>query len=211
MPPHAPNSKNSLEIRDRSLILRTHNHRSGAACFDPAHDDGFSPAVSAFPAGRRARAERTRLLPWQGFRRPAFPEPTLMTDLDFWIDRAEPDDEPAIERLLDGAFGPSRHDKTSYRYRESVEPVAELRLVARTQAGLVGTVRCWPVAVGSNFAPALLLGPLAVDPAHRGHGIGSALMRRALDFATGARHNLVLLVGDLALYRNFGFVTAAPF
>ncbi|MBI3516181.1 MAG: N-acetyltransferase [Proteobacteria bacterium] len=134
-----------------------------------------------------------------------------MTTPDFWIDRAEPDDEAAIEALLDTCFGADRLTKTSYRYRDAVAPVPELLLVARRAAGVIGTVRCWPIAIGSNFAPALLLGPLAVDPADRGRGIATALMRRALDLATGAGHNLVLLVGDAAFYRAFDFVPAAPF
>jgi predicted N-acetyltransferase YhbS len=134
-----------------------------------------------------------------------------MTDQDFWIDRAEPGDEPAIEQLLDAAFGPERLTKMSYRYRDGVSAVPELRLVARIAGGLVGTVRCWPIAIGGTFAPALLLGPLAVAPDQRGRGIASALMRRVLDLATAAGHNLMLLVGDAAFYRGFGFVPAAPF
>ncbi|HUA54901.1 MAG TPA: N-acetyltransferase [Candidatus Sulfotelmatobacter sp.] len=133
-----------------------------------------------------------------------------MTHPDFWIDRAKPADEPAVEDLLDAAFGADRQAKLSYRYRDKVEPVPELKLVARTAAELVGTVRCWPIAIGSAFAPALLLGPLAVAPAHQGRGIARALMRRVLDLATDAGHNLVLLVGDPAFYRAFGFVPATP-
>jgi len=134
-----------------------------------------------------------------------------MTTDDFWIDRAAPDDEPAVEALLDRCFGHDRLAKRSYRYRDGVNPVAELLLVARNPGGLIGTVRCWPVAVGQHFVRALLLGPLAVDPAQRGRGIASALMRRALDFAADAGHDLVLLVGDAAFYRRFGFVPATPF
>jgi predicted N-acetyltransferase YhbS len=134
-----------------------------------------------------------------------------MTDSTFWIDRAEPGDETAIEQLLDRCFGPDRLTKRSYRYRDGVNPIAELQLVARGTDGLVGTVRYWPIAVGQHFARALLLGPLAVDPGHRGVGIATALMRRALDFATGAGHDLVLLVGDAEFYRRFGFVPAARF
>ena len=134
-----------------------------------------------------------------------------MTAPAFWIDRATPDDEPAVERLLDRCFGPGRLAKRSYRYRDAVNPVSELLLVARSAEGVIGTVRYWPVAVGPHFARALLLGPLAVDPAHRQRGIASALMRRALDFATDAGHDLVLLVGDAAFYRRFGFEPAAPY
>jgi predicted N-acetyltransferase YhbS len=134
-----------------------------------------------------------------------------MTTTDYWIDRAAPDDEPAIERLLDACFGADRLTKKSYRYRDAVAPVPELLLVARDAGGLIGTVRCWPIAIGADFAPALLLGPLAVDPGHRGRGVATALMRRALDLATDAGHNLVLLVGDAAFYRAFDFVPATPF
>jgi predicted N-acetyltransferase YhbS len=134
-----------------------------------------------------------------------------MTNIDFWIDRAEPGDETAIEHLLDACFGADRLAKTSYRYRDGVNPVATLQLVARTAGGLVGTVRYWPIAIGQHFTRALLLGPLAVAPDQRGRGIGTALMRRALDFATDAGHDLVLLVGDVNFYRPFGFVPAARY
>lgn len=134
-----------------------------------------------------------------------------MSNDDFWIDRAEPGDQDAIEQLLDLCFGADRQAKLSYRYREGVNPVAELLLVARTADGLVGTVRYWPIAIGAHFVRALLLGPLAVAPEQRGRGIGGALMRRALDFATDAGHDRVLLVGDADYYRPFGFVPAARY
>jgi predicted N-acetyltransferase YhbS len=51
----------------------------------------------------------------------------------------------------------------------------------------------------------LLLGPLAVNPAHRNQGIGSALMRHALAEAGRRGHRAVLLVGDAAYYGRFGF------
>jgi predicted N-acetyltransferase YhbS len=69
---------------------------------------------------------------------------------------------------------------------------------------IVGTVRLWDVSAGPD-RPALLLGPLAVAPQHQGTGIGSALMRYALAAATRRGHAAVLLVGDLAYYRRFGF------
>ncbi len=53
--------------------------------------------------------------------------------------------------------------------------------------------------------PALLLGPLAVDPAHEGKGIGGMLMRAAVQEAKNRGHGAVLLVGDAAYYERFGF------
>ena len=51
----------------------------------------------------------------------------------------------------------------------------------------------------------MLLGPLAVDDAWRGLGIGAALMRRATEAAQRLGHKAVLLVGDAPYYGRFGF------
>lgn len=129
----------------------------------------------------------------------------------FSITTERAEDGPAIEELLDAAFGPFRDTKVSYRYRAGVEPVAGLKLVARdANQHPVGTIRYWPVLVGRAARPALLLGPLAVATDWRARGIGTALVRRTLDMAAWARHERVLLVGDEGYYGRFGFVPAAP-
>ena len=132
----------------------------------------------------------------------------------YQITTERPEDGPAIELLLDQAFGANRQSKISYRYREGVAPATGLSLVARTAAPAperpIGSLRFWPVAIGPLARQALLLGPLAVTPDRQGHGIGGALVRQGLDMATWARHRLVLLVGDLAYYGRFGFRPAAP-
>ena len=61
-----------------------------------------------------------------------------------------------------------------------------LSFVAVEDGRIVGTVRLWDVAAGAD-RPALLLGPLAVDPAFRRRGIGAALMRHALHGGRPAR------------------------
>ena len=58
---------------------------------------------------------------------------------------------------------------------------------------------------GRPGPPALLLGPLAVDPECRNRGIGSALVRRALRDASRLGHGAVLLVGDAPYHGRFGF------
>jgi predicted N-acetyltransferase YhbS len=129
----------------------------------------------------------------------------------FTITTERPEDGAVIEELLDTAFGPFRDSKVSYRYRAGVAPVAHLKLVARNaDDGLIGTIRYWPVLVGHAAKPGLLLGPLAVAESARALGIGAALVRRTLDMAAWARHERVLLVGDPAYYKRFGFVAAAP-
>lgn len=131
----------------------------------------------------------------------------------FSLSPERPDDAAAIERVLDAAFGADRHAKRSYAYRRHVESVAALRLTARDAADrLVGTIRYWPIAIrrANTTVPALLLGPLAVEPALKGIGLGRALVRESLEMARAQGHALVLLVGDLEYYAPFGFVPAAP-
>lgn len=130
----------------------------------------------------------------------------------FVLTTERPEDGPAIEALLDLTFGPQRRQKTSYRYRTGVARVPELSMVARDRNDkVVGTIRYWPIAIGAQFQPALLLGPIAVDPAWQKQGVGAALMRHTLDMAAWAGHQIVLLVGDETYYRRFGFRPASAY
>lgn len=117
-------------------------------------------------------------------------------------------DVPAREALLDACFGPSRFAKTCERLREGRRPAAGLALVVERAGALVATVRLWNVSAGPGH-PALLLGPIAVDPGLQGAGIGSRLMRDVLGRAAAFGHDAVLLVGDEPYYRRFGFTGEA--
>ena len=112
---------------------------------------------------------------------------------------------PAIERLLDTAFGEARRHKTSQRVRAGQTPVRELSLVALDGEQLVGTVRLWRIVAGERGRRALLLGPLAVDTRWRDRGIGGGLIDEALTRARAAGEKAVLLVGDEPYYARFGF------
>ena len=128
----------------------------------------------------------------------------------FTIDRENAGDVVARERLLDRVMGEARFRKSSEKLRRGRLPAEGLALVARDADGhVIGTVRLWNVEAGvdadGNPVPALLLGPLAVDCAHEGKGIGGALMRAAITEAGGRGHGAVLLVGDPEYYERFGF------
>ncbi|NWG26661.1 MAG: N-acetyltransferase [Pseudorhodoplanes sp.] len=113
-------------------------------------------------------------------------------------------DDAAREALLDRSYGPSRFAKTSQRLREDRLPAGGLSFVATEGRKIVGTVRLWNVMAGAGRA-ALLLGPLAVDPAQRSRGVGAALVSRAIDAAKKLGHRAILLVGDESYYARFGF------
>jgi predicted N-acetyltransferase YhbS len=115
-------------------------------------------------------------------------------------------DLKAREGILDACFGASRLQKTCERLREGRLPADGLALVAQERGRVVGTVRLWPVTAGPG-RPALMLGPLAVEGAARGAGVGAMLMSEALGRAGARGHRAVLLVGDEPYYGRFGFST----
>ena len=126
-----------------------------------------------------------------------------MSELSVTILAETPKDAQAIERLHERTFGPGRFVLSAYRLREHVDHLLDLSFTAHIGTLLVGSVRQLPVCVGDT--PALLLGPLTVEPPFRKHGIGRALLERALTDAKAGGHRLVLLVGDEAYYNRVGF------
>ncbi len=120
-------------------------------------------------------------------------------------------DEALREALLDRAFGPGRHLKTSARMRAGRLPAEGLALVARDvdTGAIVGSVRLWSVVLGDGIEgdarEALMLGPIGVDRQAQGQGVGSKLMRHVLAEAAFRGHAAVILVGDPEYYERFGF------
>jgi predicted N-acetyltransferase YhbS len=126
-----------------------------------------------------------------------------MTDLSLTIRAETADDAEAIERLHERTFGPGRYAKTAYRLREAGPHSLALSFTARVGTLLVGSVRLSQIRIGET--PALLLGPLTVEPPFRDRGIGFALIERALAEARAQGHRLALLVGDEPYYGRAGF------
>ena len=121
-----------------------------------------------------------------------------------------PQDGPHIEALLDRAFGADRQARPSYRLREGLPPVHNLCFVAEVEDCILGTIRHWPVRIGATQT-ALLLGPIAVDPAQERRGIGGLLVRTALEKAAAEGHEIVVAVGEQSYLGRFGFMSAARY
>jgi predicted N-acetyltransferase YhbS len=73
---------------------------------------------------------------------------------------------------------------------------------------VVGSNRLTEIRIGED--PALLLGPLTVEPAFRSRGIGMALMEASLGAAAQDGDRLVILVGDEPYYGRIGFRRIPP-
>lgn len=126
-----------------------------------------------------------------------------MNDLSLTILLETEDDGPAVDRLNERTFGPGRYARTAYRIREGRGHSLDLSFTARIGTLLVGSLRMTKVCIGDT--PALLLGPLTVEPPFRERGIGQALMQRAMNEAVAKGHRLVVLVGDEPYYARAGF------
>ncbi len=126
-----------------------------------------------------------------------------MSEVSLTILPETADDALGVERLHERTFGPGRYARTAFRIREGRGHLLELSFTARIGTLLVGSVRLTPICIGET--PALLLGPLTVEPPFRERGVGSALIERALKDAKAKGHRLVVLVGDEPYYAKSGF------
>ena len=131
-----------------------------------------------------------------------------MPEIPLVIEPETPDDAEDIGRLNERVFGPGRFARTAYRLRERTDPDPSLSFVARVGTLLVGANAMTSIEIGGK--PALLLGPLIVEPVFRSQGIGEALVKRSLETARAAGWKLVILVGDEPYYARIGFHPVSP-
>ena len=115
-----------------------------------------------------------------------------------------PDDLAAIRDLHARAFGPGRFARTAHRIREGTGDFSPFCRICLIDGRLVAAVRFTQITVGGRDG-ALLLGPLAVDPAFANQGHGRGLVAQALEDARSAGISLVVLVGDEPYYGKLGF------
>jgi predicted N-acetyltransferase YhbS len=126
-----------------------------------------------------------------------------MTAISISIEPMRPDDQAPIEKLHQRAFGPGRFARTAYRVREQSGEQGCVGFVARVGSLLVGSVLLTPITVGPHRG--FMLGPLTVEPAFEGRGIGLALLRRCETAARDAGGAMILLVGDERYYARAGY------
>lgn len=115
---------------------------------------------------------------------------------------------PAVERVLDRAFGPGRFAKPSERVREFAHHLAPLSRVAMAGADVLGVCRIYDVSIGARAA--LFLGPLAVDPDAQHSGLGHALVAASLDACREAGRDAIVLMGEPSFFSVLGFTQIPP-
>jgi putative acetyltransferase len=121
----------------------------------------------------------------------------------------QPEDADGIRRVLEAAFGGEGEARLVAALRPTHAWLPEFSVVAVENALLVAFALLSRVMIGGEEA--LALGPVAVAPERQRQGLGTAVVRDALRRATESRERLVLVLGDPAYYRRFGFVPATPY
>jgi putative acetyltransferase len=124
-----------------------------------------------------------------------------------------PADRPAIRSVVLEAFRADDHPEPPEAdlidaLRDSDAWLPELSMVAERDGEVVAHALLSRVTVGPDARPALSLGPVAVRPAHQNEGLGTAVVRAALDTARAAGETLVVVLGEPAYYGRFGFTAA---
>ncbi|QDT75301.1 GNAT family N-acetyltransferase [Lacipirellula limnantheis] len=117
-------------------------------------------------------------------------------------------DAAAIEALIAAAFLDAPH--TSHTEQLIVAAVRAagaltVSLVAEAEGAVVGHVAVSPVTISDGALGWYGLGPISVLPAWQGRGIGSALMRAALDAVRQMGAAGCVVLGEPAFYGRFGF------
>jgi len=121
-------------------------------------------------------------------------------------------DHPAIAEVVRAAF--VRHpDEVALfveRIRESEQFIPGLALVAEDASGVIAHVMLsWVGVEGGSRTRILNLTPMSVRPDRQRAGVGSRLIRDALDRAEEAREPVVMVEGIAAYYPRFGFERAS--
>ena len=110
-------------------------------------------------------------------------------------------DEAQIAALLARCFDTPFDNRSYYRQRP------HLRLIQRQHGQIIGHLGLVLHGVRLAGAPTEIAGlvEVATHPAHRGNGIATRLLRKAITQAQASQAGYLLLFGEAALYAGNGF------
>lgn len=121
----------------------------------------------------------------------------------------EPQHRNAVHHLNLAAFENGPEAGLVDALRSSCEEY--LAFVAVEDGVVVGHILFTPVTVEGSDAAGMGLAPMAVLPAHQRKGIGSRLVRHALDHLRQSGCPFVIVLGHPEYYPRFGFEPASRY
>jgi predicted N-acetyltransferase YhbS len=119
-----------------------------------------------------------------------------------------PADAAAIEAVTVAAFRDAPHAAHTEQFIVAAlrrDCALTVSLVAELAGDVVGHVAVSPVVLSDGSPGWFGLGPISVLPEHQDRGIGSRLMREALQLLRARGAAGCVLVGDPRFYTRFGF------
>jgi putative acetyltransferase len=118
-----------------------------------------------------------------------------------------PHDVSAIRTINIAAFRDHPYSQqTEHLIVEALRDAGALELSLVAEVGVVvGHIAFSSARIGDASPGWYLVGPMAVDPQHQGHGVGRALIEAGLSVLRSRGASGFVLVGDPAFYGRFGF------
>ena len=124
-----------------------------------------------------------------------------------------PGDEGAIRAMVTRAF-----DGHPYADGDEQDVIDTLRsdgdlllsLVATDGATILGQITYSPAILANGEDGWVVLGPLAVEPAHQSKGIGRALVEAGEAIMRGRGMKGITVLGNPAIHSRFGFESGTP-
>jgi len=116
------------------------------------------------------------------------------------IRESTPSDHATVDALVEAAFKQPAEARLVNALRASGDAVTDL--VAETDNRITGHILLSKLRAPDNC---VALAPVSVAPDYQNQGIGSALIRDAIDRAKQSGWTAIFLLGDPAYYTRFGF------
>ncbi len=117
-------------------------------------------------------------------------------------------DIAAIDSVTISAFLNAPHTSHTEQFIVSALRKAgnlTVSLVADAEGTVIGHVAVSPVSISDGASGWFGLGPISVEPAHQGRGVGSRLMREALRILREHGAAGCVVLGEPGYYSRFGF------
>jgi len=119
-----------------------------------------------------------------------------------------PQDIPAVRAVNLAAFTTPAEADLVDALRDAADPLVSL--VADHDGAVVGHLMCSPATLDGHPRVRLMgLAPMAVLPARQGLGIGSALVREAIERCRALGADGMIVLGHPDHYARFGFTAAS--
>ena len=126
------------------------------------------------------------------------------------IREARPEDDPAIRRVHEEAFG--RVDEADLVDALRAHGRVALSMVACEHQRVIGHLLLSTASIEdkNTETPCLALAPMGVLPSAQRRGVGTNLVQSALQWCRTHGHSIVVVLGHPEYYPRFGFRPAAP-